>query len=73
MNATTGEFIALSDQDDVRRPGRLAAALARFDADPGLLLVHGDVTLVDELGTPFGSLLDSSTRPAPSCARDRAG
>jgi len=49
-----GELIALSDQDDVWHPGKLAAAQAAFDADPSLLLLHTDARLVDAGGAPVG-------------------
>jgi glycosyltransferase involved in cell wall biosynthesis len=49
-----GELIALSDQDDVWHPGKLAAAKAAFDADPSLLLLHTDARLVDAAGAPVG-------------------
>jgi hypothetical protein len=51
MAACTGEFIALSDQDDVWRSNRLEVLLAAFD-EPDVLLVHSDARLVDEAGRP---------------------
>jgi glycosyltransferase involved in cell wall biosynthesis len=57
---THGDLIALSDQDDVWLPGKLAAAVGAFDADQGLLLLHTDARLVDAAGTPTGlSLLQA--------------
>lgn len=53
---TTGEFVALSDQDDVWPAERLARLLPAFD-DPTVLLVHSDARLVDAAGTPTGQLL----------------
>ena len=55
--ACTGELIALSDQDDVWAPERLAAAAAEFAAHPDLLLLHGDARLVDPRGVPIGQTL----------------
>lgn len=52
-----GDLIALSDQDDVWHPGKLAAAIAAFDADPSLLLLHSDARLVDAHGAPLGLTL----------------
>jgi glycosyltransferase involved in cell wall biosynthesis len=49
-----GDLIALSDQDDVWRPGKLEAVVAAFKADPQLLLVHSDARLVDAEGRPTG-------------------
>jgi glycosyltransferase involved in cell wall biosynthesis len=58
--ATSGDLVALSDQDDVWASGKLAAMTARFAADPDLLLVHSDARLVDGSGAPLGmSLLDA--------------
>lgn len=51
MAACTGEFIALSDQDDVWQNNRLGALLGAFD-QPDVLLVHSDARLVDEAGRP---------------------
>lgn len=54
--ACTGALIALSDQDDVWPPGRLARILPEFD-DPRVQLVHTDARLVDAEGRPTGVLL----------------
>jgi glycosyltransferase involved in cell wall biosynthesis len=65
-----GDLIALSDQDDVWHPGKLAAHLERFAADADLLLTHSDARLVDAVGTPTGStLLDA----LEATAAERAG
>lgn len=66
----TGDLIALSDQDDVWRAGKLAAAVAAFDADPGLLLVHTDARLVDAAGAPAGLTLLEALEITPG---ERAG
>ncbi|TFB80766.1 glycosyltransferase family 2 protein [Terrimesophilobacter mesophilus] len=55
--ACTGEFIALCDQDDSWVPERLAAATARFMAEPGLLLLFSDARLVNAEGEPLGENL----------------
>jgi hypothetical protein len=65
-----GELVALSDQDDVWRPGRLAAAVAAFDADSRLLLVHSDARLVDAEGRPIGTTL---LQALETTAGERAG
>lgn len=58
--ACTGDLVALSDQDDVWAPGKLAALVDRFVADPDLLLVHTDARLIDASGAPLGlRLLDA--------------
>ena len=59
LAACSGELIALSDQDDVWLPGRLSTAVARFEAEPELLLIHGDAILIDEHGSALGGLFDS--------------
>ncbi|MDF1479146.1 glycosyltransferase family 2 protein [Leifsonia sp. H3M29-4] len=60
ISATTGELIALSDQDDIWRRDRLELMSARFDTRPELLLLHGDARLVDGNGEPLGvSVLDA--------------
>lgn len=57
VTTTSGDLIALSDQDDVWQRDRLAAALARFDRDDEILLVHSDARLVDATGAPTGGTL----------------
>jgi len=52
-----GDLVALSDQDDVWAPDKLARLVPRFAADPGLLLVHTDARLVDAEGAPLGLTL----------------
>jgi glycosyltransferase involved in cell wall biosynthesis len=50
--ATSGELIALSDQDDVWHPDRLARALPAFE-DQRVLLTSGNARLVDAEGSPL--------------------
>ncbi len=58
--ATTGDLIALSDQDDVWHPERLERIAAEFESRPELTLLHGDARLVGEAGeTLGGSLFDA--------------
>ncbi|SCK37817.1 Glycosyltransferase involved in cell wall bisynthesis [Variovorax sp. HW608] len=45
--ACTGDLIALSDQDDVWHPERLARMAAEFEKRADLLLLHSDARLVD--------------------------
>lgn len=55
-----GDLIALSDQDDIWMPDKLAIIVDRFAHDPRLRLVHTDARLVDRDGTPLGgTLLDA--------------
>jgi hypothetical protein len=55
--ACRGEYVALSDQDDVWNPDRLATALAVFEARPAIQLVHSDAELIDEQGDRLGVTL----------------
>ncbi|WP_170165486.1 glycosyltransferase family 2 protein [Agrococcus jenensis] len=55
--ATTGDVVALSDQDDVWHPDRLERLLPHLD---GVALVHSDARLVDADGAPLGSTLADS-------------
>jgi len=58
--ACAGDLIALSDQDDVWRAGKLAALAGAFGDDPALLLAHTDARLVDGEGRSLGlTLLDA--------------
>jgi glycosyltransferase involved in cell wall biosynthesis len=60
LSATSGELIALSDQDDRWHPTRLAVIARAFEADPRLDLVHTDARLVDGTGVSLNrTLLDS--------------
>lgn len=56
------DIIVLSDQDDTWRPDRVALAVAAFEDDPGLQLVHGDAAIVDETGRESGMSLFESLR-----------
>jgi glycosyltransferase involved in cell wall biosynthesis len=74
LTAATGEFIALSDQDDVWRPDRLERAMQAFDARPQLQLVASDARLVDGDGHPLGgSLFGTLGLGAATLARWAAG
>lgn len=57
ISACHGEFIVLSDQDDIWAPHRLASALAVLSRRPTLLLLHSDARLVDAGGAPIGDTL----------------
>jgi glycosyltransferase involved in cell wall biosynthesis len=48
LRATTGELVALCDQDDVWHDDKLAIMVPEFDRRPDLLLLHSDAVLVDE-------------------------
>ena len=65
ISAADQELIALSDQDDRWRPGRLATISARFAADPALLFVHTDAALIDGDGADLGRTLFESLEISP--------
>lgn len=56
-SACSGELIALSDQDDVWVPDRLARMAAEFERRPDLLLLHSDARLVDGERRDLGQTL----------------
>jgi glycosyltransferase involved in cell wall biosynthesis len=43
-----GEYIAILDQDDISRPGRLAGQVAYLDAVPGSVLVATDIDITED-------------------------
>jgi glycosyltransferase involved in cell wall biosynthesis len=74
VSATTQPIVALSDQDDRWHPGRLEDVAARFDADPGLLLLHTDARLIDDAGAPLGrTLFESLEVGAHELAAEQSG
>ena len=52
--AARGEYFALLDADDAWHPDHLAQAMAAFDADPDLGLVHANIRRVDSGGRELG-------------------
>lgn len=54
LRASTGELIALCDQDDEWEPRKLEKLVAMFDARPGLGFLHTDARLIDDDGDPVG-------------------
>jgi glycosyltransferase involved in cell wall biosynthesis len=58
--ACTGEFIALSDQDDVWHAGRLGRLATEFERHPRLLALGSDARLIDGDGHPLGRSLSGS-------------
>ena len=64
------DLVALSDQDDVWHPGKLAAFAEAFGRDPDLLLAHSDARLVDEKTAPTGLSLLEALEATPA---ERAG
>ncbi len=71
--AVDAPLIALSDQDDVWHPGRIARLAPLFD-DSSLLLVHTDARLVGPDGAPLGrSLFDDLEVSPDELALERSG
>jgi len=54
ISLARGDYIFLSDQDDVWLPGRVAAMLERMAANPRALLVASNFDLIDEAGAGIG-------------------
>jgi len=57
LRQATGDVIFLSDQDDVWRSDKLATMEARFQAEPGLVMLCSDARLIDAQGRPKGGTL----------------
>ena len=55
--ATSGDLVALSDQDDVWRPDRLARVVQEFESRPELDLVFSNARLVDAAGASLDRTL----------------
>jgi glycosyltransferase involved in cell wall biosynthesis len=57
VDATTGEVVLFSDQDDVWKPGKIARMAAEFAAEPDVALVFSDAELIDRSGRPLAGTL----------------
>lgn len=57
LRSTTGDLVALADQDDVWHTDRVARAVSMFAAEPTLDLVASDARLVDWVGRDSGTTL----------------
>jgi len=73
IRACASELIALSDQDDVWRPGKLAALSGALAANPGAGYAFSDATLVDPGLKPIGSLWQSAGFNGPRLTAYAAG
>ncbi|SFS16746.1 Glycosyl transferase family 2 [Granulicella pectinivorans] len=70
MRASSAEFLALLDADDLWLPHRLAASLAPFQEHPEIGLTYGLITRIDAKGklldTFKGNPVDAQGRIAPA-------
>jgi glycosyltransferase involved in cell wall biosynthesis len=55
----TGDFIALSDQDDVWAADKLEVMSQQLSESRSLLLIHSDARLIDAAGVPGASLMST--------------
>jgi glycosyltransferase involved in cell wall biosynthesis len=72
VRACRGEFVALSDQDDVWLPDRLAAQLAQLERTRGAALLFADAELIDAAGHPLGATLFERLEVGPELLADVA-
>lgn len=70
LGAVTGDIVVLSDQDDRWMPERVSRALARFEHDPALLLLHGDALRIDDAGAVLPAGLLAALRMTSSELRE---
>ena len=54
VRASSGEYVAFLDADDIWLPHKLAATLSKFDGDDSLALVYSDATKFDGAGQSLG-------------------
>jgi len=66
LRACTGEFIALSDQDDLWPPNRLAILVQSLKQRHGGLLVHSDANMVGPDGMAIGTTLFQELGATPT-------
>jgi glycosyltransferase involved in cell wall biosynthesis len=66
LRASTGDLIALSDQDDIWEPQRLERMVAVMAAAPDAGLLHSDALLIDGDGTDLGITLFAALGLSPA-------
>jgi glycosyltransferase involved in cell wall biosynthesis len=66
VRACQGDLIALSDQDDVWAPEKLALMAGQFEQRPDLLLLHSDARLVDGARRDLGQSLFHALEVTPA-------
>lgn len=70
----SGDIVALSDQDDVWHPEKLASVEKAFSSNPALGLIFSDADVVDERLNPLGYSLLEGRRFGRRCQSElRAG
>lgn len=69
LKASSGDLIALCDQDDTWHPDRLACAARVFDEHPEVALVNTNARLVDREGRSIGTTLFSALGITPALKR----
>ena len=65
VSKTSGDLVALADQDDLWLPNKLEALERHFLNNPALLMVHSDAELVNDQGTPLHMRVLDSLRITP--------
>lgn len=66
VQACTGDYIALCDQDDIWHPEKLARLVDALESGNRPSLVHADARLVDSQGRPLGATLFGSLAVSPA-------
>ena len=69
VSATTGDLVALCDQDDVWSVDKLEKLVGLFRHDAELLLVHSNARLVDRNGRSLGTTLFEALGISPAVIR----
>jgi GT2 family glycosyltransferase len=63
LRSATGDFLFLSDDDDIWAPNKVERMLAAFEADPLVTIVTSRVAIIDENGDPKpGGRFDRGSR-----------
>lgn len=70
LEASASAYTCLFCQDDLMEPGNLARKVARFDAEPGTVLVFSNARFIDDSGVPAPRLWNHDL-PADSTLRGR--
>lgn len=63
MELSSGEFIAILDQDDIWEPEKLELQVRLMDSDPGVGVVYSDYSVIDE----HGNITRADQKPHKYC------